>query len=234
MGDIITHELKDSILTITMDDGKVNVLSPAMQSGIKAGLDEAEAAKAVVIITGRPGMLSAGFDLNLLRTGSPDAVGMLFGGFRLAERLLSFPLPVIIACPGHAVAMGSFLLLSVDYRIGASGAFRIQANEVAIGLPMPFSAIEISRQRLAPAHFHRAIGLAEAYSPEDAVAAGWLDRVVPPESLMDAARETAAGFLKLSLSAHHTSKLRAREQSLKAIRAAIEADEAMVPGASAS
>ncbi len=133
-----------------MDDGKVNVLSIPMLGEINAALDQAESAGAVVVLTGRDGRFSGGFDLAVLRAGGPDALTMLRGGFDLAERLLTFPTPVVVACSGHAIAMAAFLLLSGDYRIGAAGPFKITANEVAIGLPMPMAAIEICRQRLTP------------------------------------------------------------------------------------
>lgn len=226
MSDLVTYEIKDSIATITMDDGKVNVLSPQMLAEINAALDQATADRAVVVLTGRDGMFSAGFDLRVLTAGGPDALGMLRGGFELAERVLSFPMPVVIACNGHAVAMGVFLLLSGDYRVGAAGPYRIVANEVAIGLTMPRAAVEICRQRLAPADFNRAVILAEPYSPEDAVAAGFLDRVAQPAELQEAARATATQLGKLNIAAHTASKLRAREQALQAIRAGIEADMA--------
>ncbi|HUN31199.1 MAG TPA: enoyl-CoA hydratase-related protein [Trebonia sp.] len=96
----------------------------------------------MVLIEGRDGVFSAGFDLPVLRNGGPDALTMLRSGFELAARLLEFPQPVVIACTGHAVAMGVFLLLCGDYRVGATGPFKITANEVAIGLTMPRAAVE--------------------------------------------------------------------------------------------
>jgi len=179
MGTLVSYQLEGSIATITMDDGKVNALSVQMLTELGAALDRATADRAVVVLTGRDGLFSAGFDLAVLRGGGSDASGMLRAGFELAERLLSFPTPVLIACTGHAVAMGVFLLLSGDYRVGAAGPYKITANEVAIGLTMPRAAVEICRQRLTPAHFNRAVVLAEVFSPDDAVAAGFLDRVVP-------------------------------------------------------
>src|ERR1041384_6831394 len=177
--DLVSYRLDQSIATITLDDGKVNALSPAMQAQINAALDRAETDGAVVVLTGRPGVWSAGFDLSVLRAGGPDGLAMVRGGFVLAERLLAFPRPVIIACSGHAVAMGLFLLLSADYRIAASGPFKITANEVSIGMTMPLAAIALCRQRLTPAHLHRALTQSEVYTPEDAVAGGFVDRVVP-------------------------------------------------------
>jgi len=222
MNTFVSYRLDQSIATITLDDGKVNALSPAMLSQIGAALDQAAADRATVVLTGRQGVWSAGFDLALLRGGGPDALAMLRGGFELAERLLGFPRPVVIACPGHAVAMAVFLLLSGDYRIAAAGPYKITANEVAIGFTMPEAAIAICRHRLAPAHFHRAVVLAEVYSPDDAMAAGFVDRVVPVAELAEAARATAARLTALDMTAHAATKLRAREPVLRALRAAIE------------
>jgi enoyl-CoA hydratase len=220
----VTYQLKDSVGTITMDDGKVNAMSLAMLAGLNVALDRAVADRAVVVITGRPGVFSAGFDLNVLRAGGPDAQKMLTTGFELAYRMLSFPTPLVLACSGHAIAMGVFLVLAADYRIGADGPFRIGANEVAIGLTMPHFGVEICRQRLTPAHFNRAVIFSEMYSPTEAVPAGFLDRVVPAAELQSEAQRFAATLTRLDMTAHAASKLRVREQTLKAARAAIEAD----------
>jgi enoyl-CoA hydratase len=226
MGTVVSYALDGRIATIGLDDGKVNVLSPALLAELDAALDQAEGERAVVVLTGREGVLSAGFDLGVLRAGGPDALGMVRAGFELALRLLSFPTPVIIACSGHAIAMGVFLLLSGDYRIGAAGPYRLMANEVAIGLPMPQAAVEIMRQRLTPAAFNRALLLAEPFTPDNAVEAGFLDRVVAPAELPTIARSTAETTLGLNLDAHAASKLRAREPALSAIRAGFDADHA--------
>jgi enoyl-CoA hydratase len=234
MGDLVSYEMADEIATITMDDGKANALSLKMITEVGEALDHAAADHAIVILTGREGRFSAGFDLGVLTGGGPDALDMLRAGFELSERLLSFPTPVVIACNGHAVAMGVFLLLSCDYSIGTAGAFKITANEVAIGLTMPLAAVEICRVRLAPAHFNRAVVTAEVYSPETAVPAGFLDRVVAADELREAAREVATNLAKLDMAAHAGTKLRAREHALKAIRAGIEADDAALRAGSAS
>jgi enoyl-CoA hydratase len=89
---------------------------------------------------------------------------------------------------------------------------------------MPRSAVEICRQRLAPAHFNRAVLLAETYAPADAVAAGFLDRVVAPDQVLAAARTKAEELSALNMPAHEVSKQRLREPALQALRAAIEAD----------
>ena len=225
MSELVSYEIAEGIATIAMDDGKVNVLSLEMLAAINKAFDQAESDGPVVVFTGRSGIFSGGFDLKVLRAGGPDAVSMLEQGFLLALRILEHPAPVVVACNGHAVAMGSFLLLSGDYRIGVDGPFRIVANEVAIGLTMPWAAIEICRQRLAPAHFNRAVILAEQYSPVDAVLAGFLDKVVEAPDLIETATATATVLATLSRSAHAATKANARESAIAAIRRGISLDD---------
>ncbi|MGH8323497.1 MAG: crotonase/enoyl-CoA hydratase family protein [Steroidobacteraceae bacterium] len=227
----LTYQLKDSVATITMDDGKVNVMSIAMLSALNAALDSATADRAVVVLTGRPGVFSGGFDLKVLGAGGPDAQKMLRMGFELAYRILSFPTPVVVACTGHAIAMGVFLVLAADYRLGAEGPFKIGANEVAIGMTMPHFGVEMCRQRLAPAHFNRAVMFAEMFAPADALTAGFLDRVVPPADLPNEAQKLAAAMTKLNPAVFTATKQRVREQAVTAVRAAIDADHG--PGAPA-
>jgi enoyl-CoA hydratase len=226
MDALVTYQLADGIATIAMDDGKVNVMSNAMQAEVNAALDRAIDDGAIVVLEGRDGVFSAGFDLPTLRGGSDDGWRMVRGGFELAHRVLGFPLPVVIACTGHAIAMGTFFLLSGDYRIGAQGPYKLVANEVAIGLTLPRVAIEILRQRLTPAAFNRAAMLAEPFSPDDAVGAGFLDRVVAPAEVRAAARSAAAQFATLDLGAHAGTKAAAREGVLAAMQASIESEYA--------
>jgi len=222
---LATYSLVDGVSVITMDDGKANAMSLAMQEALNAALDEAERANVPVVITGRSGILSAGFDLKTLAAGGQPAVDMLKGGLELAIRLLSFPTPVTIACGGHAIAMGVFLMLCGDYRIGVQGEYRYVANEVAIGMTMPFSTIEILRQRVTPAALSRSVLLAEIFHPGNGVETGFIDRVVSSEAeLMPAALEFAKTTIALNASAHFSSKKRLRAGVIEAIRDGLQKD----------
>ncbi len=228
MPTLVSYQLTDKIATITLDDGKANVISPQVLAELNAAFDKAEADRAIVVLTGRSGLLSGGFDLAVLGSSATNAMNLVKGGFEFASRLMTYPRPVIIACNGHAIAMGVFLLLSADYRIGTEGAFKIVANEVAIGMTMPRPAIEICRARLTPAHFNRAMLLAEVYSPADAVTAGFLDRVVPAADLLGEAMTVARQFLKLNMQAHAGTKARIRGPLARAVREGMDADLAEV------
>ena len=222
---MVDYELADGVATIRMDDGKVNALSPTMLRAVGEAVDRAEADGAAIVLAGREGRFSAGFDLSVLNAGGDGATAMLRAGFETSLRLLSFPRPVVVAVTGHAIAMGSFLVLSGDHRIGiAGGGFRIHANEVMIGLTMPRAAIEICRQRLTPAGVERAVVLAEPFTHEEAIGVGFLDRVVDGD-VVAAAQETAATFAAgLDGRAHALTKRRTREAMLGALRTAIDDD----------
>ena len=225
MSELASYELDARIATITMDDGKVNVLSTAMLRALHAAFDRAEHDDAVVVLTGRESYFSAGFDLNVFAGGEVDrVVEMLRLGATLAERILAFPRPVLAACNGHAVAAGSFLLLAADLRIGTEGPFRIGLNEVKIGITVPWFAIELARQRLEPAAFSRAVVNATMYGAADAAVAGFLDRVVGASELRTASLEQAAQLAELNAAAHAATKLRARRSAIAAVRSAIEAE----------
>ena len=224
MTSLVNYELNESVATIVLDDGKVNVLGPAMQTAINEALDRAEKddAKAVVL-AGNQRVFSGGFDLSVFQSGDPQAaLAMLAGGFELSVRCLTFPKPVIMAATGPAIAMGSFLLLSGDHRVGAPKS-RCQAIEVAIGMTIPISAIEIMRMRLTPAAFHRGTAMAATFVGDEAIAGGWLDEIVEADRVVARALEVAAeAATTLHPGAHLATKLKARDSTLKAIRAGID------------
>lgn len=220
----VSYRQDESTAVITMDDGKVNVLGPAMLAAINTALDRAEADGAgAVVIAGNERVFSAGFDLKVFRSGDVQAsIDMLTAGFELSHRLLSFPTPVIAACTGHAIAMGSFLACSTDHRIAAA-SYNFQANEVVNGMVLPYPALEVMKLRLTRSAYQQAVGLSKTFFGETALAAGFVDEVVMPDMVRERALDAAREFVStLNARAHHACKLRARQETLDAIRSGID------------
>ena len=224
MTEIVQYSLQDRVATLRIDDGKRNALSPQVFREIYRALDRAESDRASVIITGRESVFSAGFDLNVMKRGGTTALGMLRAGYALPARVLSYPYPVIVACNGHALAMGVFLMLSADYVIGSRGDFKIAANEVAIGLKMPRVAAAMLRHRLHPAAYQRAVTLSEYFDVDAAQTAGFFDEVVDPAELSARAESHAASLQALDERAHTSSKRRIRAALIRKIRFSIPLD----------
>ena len=175
------------IAVITMDDGKANALGHDLLGALLDALDEVDASGAdAVVIVGRPGRFSAGFDLSVMKAGGTGPKEMLAAGVDVFLRIYQFPRPVVVACTGHAIAAGAIILMSSDLRVGTAGEFKIGMPELTIGMPLPFFATELMRDRLSKRHLARAT-LGQMYDPETAIDVGFLDEVVSAEDLLDTA-----------------------------------------------
>jgi enoyl-CoA hydratase len=189
----VTCAIEDGVAVVTIDDGKANALSHAVLAGIETALDDALAGEAsAVVIEGRDGKFSAGFDLSVMTSGPTQARELLGRGAELGLRLYELPVPVVFAVTGHALAMGGILQCCADLRVGASGPYKLGLPEVRIGMPVPGFAVELCRDRLSPRWFTRVVQLGEGLSPEQALAAGLLDEVVELDQVRPRARELAA------------------------------------------
>ena len=220
----VQYSLQNQVATIRIDDGKRNALSPQVLREISQAFDRAESDRAIVIMTGRESVFSAGFDLHVMKRGGVNALRMLRAGYALTAHVMNHPYPVIAACNGHALAMGVFLMLSADYVIGSRGDFKIAANEVAIGLTMPRVAAAMLRHRLGPAAFQRAVTLSEYFDVESAFGAGFFDELADPVDLLSRAEDRADEFKKLDARAHAASKRRIRAALIRKIRFSIPLD----------
>ena len=207
-----------------MDDGKVNVFSIPMLRALHQAFDQAERDGTVVLLEGRPGCFSAGFDLKTLSGPPEDIVTLLRLGATLAERILSFPAPVVAACTGHAFPAGAFLLMAADARIGADGPFNWGSTRSGSGSRCPGSPSSLARHRLTPAHFDHAAVTGTLFDPPAAREAGLLDAVVAPEDLDAVALGGRRGPRRVDRRAHAATKLRVRQPVLDELRSAIETE----------
>ncbi|MFL2709751.1 MAG: crotonase/enoyl-CoA hydratase family protein [Gammaproteobacteria bacterium] len=185
---LATLKKEENISVVTLDDGKANVFSTKMSTDINECLDEVSKEDGCIVLTGREGMFSAGFDLKTLQGGDMDQIQeMTTTGFKLLSRIFSFPRPVIAACSGHGIALGTFLLCCCDYRIGIKGDFMLGANEMRTNMVIPPPILELIKFRVAQSHKYRAVLGAEMYTFENAKEAGLIDEVVDSNILMETA-----------------------------------------------
>jgi enoyl-CoA hydratase len=225
MTNVLQYEQRDTVAVLTVDDGKANAVSHALIAELHAALDRAQADAGAVVFVGRPGRFCAGFDLSVMQ-GGPDAVrDLVRAGAELFVRIYELPLPVVVACTGHALAAGAIWLMSADVRVGAAGAFKIGLNEVSIGMPVPVFATELARDRLSPRHLGAATVLATIYDPATAVEVGFLDTVVEPDAVVDTAMARATALASV-LRPHSfaASKRTLRSATTTTIRATLDQD----------
>ncbi len=214
----VTLDMDGDVAVITMNDGKANAVNPTLLEGLEAALDKAEAEAKAVVLAGKPGLFSAGFDLKLMRGATGEEVAALVNrGGAFAMRLYGGELPVVAACTGHAIAMGAFFLLSCDTRVGARGEFAIGANETTNGMTLPVFGIELPKARLDPQQLSAAIVQAKMYDPDGAVSVGYLDQVVDAEKVVEAASGIAAQLAQLPGEAYRNNKRMLRADTIRII-----------------
>jgi enoyl-CoA hydratase len=226
---LATLKTEENVSIITLDDGKVNAFSPAMIAEVDSLLDQVPTDKGAVMFTGREGMFTAGFDLKVMATDPDAAVGMIKSGFKMLQRIFSFPRPVVSACSGHAIAMGAFLLCSSDYRIAAKGDFKVGANELRNNMIIPTPILEIAKFKLAKSHKQRALLNAEMYSMKDAIEPGYIDELIEADQLYDVALAKAKDLGTLAHPQYDQTKKIDQEDVIKKISSGIDQIEGVIP-----
>ena len=223
---ILSYDLDGDVAVLRLDDGKANAIGPATVTALDEALTRAEGEAGAILLTGREGKLSAGFDLSVMTSGEAAMQGLVKSGAELLVRWYASPLPTVAACTGHALAMGSLLLLASDTRIGADGPFKLGLNEVAIGMGLPIFAVELARDRLSPRAFTAATIQGQVYDPAGALEAGYLDQLVAADELEATAREEAGRLAQLRRGAVSHTKARARQATVDLIRSTLDEDMA--------
>ena len=205
----LTQTVDDDILTLTLDQGKVNALDMAFFADLNQALDASDAAG--VVVTGRDGVLSAGLDMGVMGSDDREAIAemlIVFGETML--RLWLEPRPVVVAATGHAVAGGTVLCLASDHAVAAEGDYRWGLVETTIGYPLPAWIIGLAGARVAPPHLQRLLLPGQAVGPAQAVDVGFADELVPPDQVRARAHARAVELCALPRRAYADTKRRFR------------------------
>ena len=220
----ITRTTSDGISVLTMDDGKVNALDLGFFNQLDAALDEC-AEDAGVVITGRPGMFSAGLNVKTMATLDNDGLTELLVQFgRTFLRVWLEPRPVVAAVTGHAIAGGTILAMACDHAVAADGEYAWGLTETTIGFPLPQWIIQIARGNVAANFLDDLLLPGRTVLPEQAVAAGFADEVQPAEQVLEVATAHARELAKLPRSTYAETKRRLRGASVEAVIETLEAD----------
>lgn len=223
MEKLATLESKDDVSIITIDDGKANVFSKNMIDAFNECLDNVPTDKGSLIITGREGMFSAGFDLKVISSGDIEKIrDMTLNGFKLLARIFSFPRPVLAACSGHGIALGTFLLCCCDYRIGIKGEYMVGANEMRTNMVIPTPILELIKFRVTQSYKYRAVLGGEMFALEDATKTGIIDEITESNNLMNTAMEKAKDLSTMGNPSYSLTKELFIAETLKKINDAID------------
>ena len=221
----MTYTIENNRADITMDDGKANAMDFHYFEEMNSALTEIESSGSrVLTIKGRQGFFSGGLDLKLMSTLAPNDIDGLAETFaRTMLRVFSYPIPTVALCTGHAIAGGAMLAFACDRRHIMNGNYRIQVNEIAIGIPLPSWMLLIGRSAIPSALRTEALLHAKTYTPKEAHDAGIFHSLFDNGQDITAAVHSEAEALKsLHTPAYATSKKRLREKEMKEVLAILQ------------
>lgn len=234
MSEALTIERRGPVTVLHLDDGKANALSFDLIAAIRAAVSDGEADDAIgaVVIHGREGRFSGGFDLDVMFGDDfGQIINLVADGGEMVRHLWGSSVPVVAACTGSAVAGGALTLLGCDVRVGADVPCKIGLNEVAIKMVLPDWALTIALDRLSKRHVHRATANARLTGAHEAVDVGFLDEVVPADRVLDRAVEIATELAEtLDPAAYRGTVEKVRGDLLATIDAQVAADRAAWSG----
>ena len=218
---MLNYRKEGDVAVITMDDGKANAVSHSYIDNLNDGLDRAEGEAKAVVLQGRSGVFSAGFDLKEIGKGPAESKALVDKGAALLLRLFSLPMPVVAASAGHAIAAGALLMLASDTRFGVDGDAKYGLNETGIGMTLPPFGLQIALCRVSKRHQTQAIIQASLYDGEGAQRAGFLDEIVSAEALEQCALAKATELAELPTEAYAAMKLDVRRDYIDIIAASL-------------
>lgn len=206
MLDVIEHS--HGIRELRLARPPVNALDPALTAALHAALQSAAADHAPgVVLSGAPGMFSAGLDIPALLALDRTAMRAFWGEFfGVCVELARAPMPVVAAITGHSPAGGAVFAIHCDYRVMARGDFRIGLNEVQVGLIVP-ECIQAAMRRLVGAYRAERLLVAGAMvDGETALKVGMVDALTE----LDAVVPSAITWLETLLAAPRAAMLGTR------------------------
>jgi len=188
----------DDILEIRIERPPANALNGALIERLRDEVSGAAESAAAIVISGAPGMFSAGLDVPELLSYDREGIGRMWSNFFEAMKAIALsPVPVVAALTGHAPAGGAVLAIHADRRIMSAGSFKIGLNETQVGVQMP-GFIHANLVRLVgPRRAEEMVVTGAMLTADEALSCGLVDELVPVEETVARSIEWCRGLLKL-------------------------------------
>lgn len=214
---LIHREDAGIVAVLTMEHGKANAVDTDLFTDLNRALDDVENSSArAVVLTGTGSMFSAGVDLfRLLEEGPPYIEAFLPQLSASIRRLFTYPLPMVAAINGHAIAGGCILAAACDRRVMNREKGTIGVTELSVGVPFPAAALETLRFLLPERHVQSLVYSGRTLGAAEAQAIGLVEEVADADDVLDHAREAARRLGDIPAAAFLATKLHLRRPALE-------------------
>jgi len=208
------------ILELRLNRPPVNALSPELMLALRQAVDAAahDGSRAIVL-SGMPRRFSAGLDLPLLLTFDRARIVELWHNlYDLLTTIAGSPLPVAAAITGHAPAGGTVLTLFCDWRVMASGDWKVGLNEVQVGLTLPGVIFRALKLVVGHRQADRLATTGLLMAPEEALGIGLIDEVAPAECVVPRAIQWCQALVALPARAMTGTRAQSRAELVEIFR----------------
>jgi enoyl-CoA hydratase/carnithine racemase len=208
------------VIELKMARPPVNALNGALLTDLLEALRTAASGPArAIVLSGRPGLFSAGLDIPELLAKDPAAM-MAFWRlfFDVQRQLAGSPVPIVAAITGHSPAGGAVLAMYCDYRVMAQGKYGIGLNEVAVGLYAGPVIHAVLRRVVGPRRAELLLSTGRLMSPDEALAFGFVDELAPEPDVVARAFEWAQQTARLPQMAQAATRTLARSDLMDLVR----------------
>lgn len=231
MNEIIKCQTEGEIAVLTFNRPKVNAINAEFVNQLQSRLDLLIQDNRIngIILTGTPGFFSAGLDVvELFPLGKEDIQEFWAKFNRLLITLFTCPKLIFSAISGHSPAGGTVLAIMTDYRIMASGKYKIGLNEVAVGLTLPGAIGEVFQYLLGTRNAEKYALTGSLLTPETAMSTGLIDEICESDTILETAKNRLRDWLKLPSAQQGQTKLKMRKSIASRMENDIEKDTAEI------
>lgn len=196
---------------------------------------EDEFPNCALVLTGQRDAFASGFEtadaLALFAREDPDEIRTWVRRYTTTLlRLFTLPRPTIAAINGDAIAGDLLLACACDLRLAVDEGARIGLEELQHGVPLPSVMLELLKHAAGSRAASYATLSGQLLDPQQALAWGLVDELVPRASLRTAAIELARGHTREARPAYATTKHLLQAETLDRMeRLSSQLDTALLP-----
>ena len=221
----LSPTLDDGILTLTLDDGAKNAFDPDAFDAIMGAFEDAGPDCRAIVVTGRPGILTAGLNVKFMASAARAGVQDLLTRFgRTWMRIWIEPRPTVLAATGHCLAAGTMLAMACDHAVAAEGEYAWGLTETQIDFEIPDFGLALARANMRNDRLEDLLLPGRKVGPAEAVEAGFADELVPEDQVLARAHEVARELAALPQRAYAGTKRRMRNDTAEHVLSHLEDD----------
>jgi len=180
--DNVTVDKHGNVALLRLTNGVTNAIGTGMVEDLTSVLKQIRTEYRGCVLAGGTKFFSIGLNLPELIEYDREKMGRFWDALdQVILDLYTLPLPTAAAIAGHAIAGGTILALSADYRLIAPGRNLMGLNEINIGVPVPYLAGLMLRQVIGDRAAAKLSFTGEMVPPDEAKSFGLVDDIISEE-----------------------------------------------------